>query len=68
MLKIGRRRLIAAAPALALAGAFGRQRQAQARTFVRIATAGSGGNYDRLGAGMAALWDDRVPGVQVSPR
>lgn len=39
---------------------------AQGRTFVRIATAGSGGNYYRLGAGMASLWNEKVPGVQAS--
>jgi TRAP transporter TAXI family solute receptor len=66
MLTIARRRLLAAAPALAAIGTFGWQREAQARTFVRIATAGSGGNYYRLGAGMAALWNDEVPDVQAS--
>jgi TRAP transporter TAXI family solute receptor len=34
--------------------------------FIRIGTAGSGGNYYRLGAGMASLWNDEVAGVQAS--
>jgi hypothetical protein len=36
------------------------------KTFVRMGTAGSGGNYYRLGAGMAALWNDKIPNIQVS--
>jgi uncharacterized protein len=39
---------------------------ADAREFVRIATAGSGGNYYRLGSGLAAIWNDEVEGVQAS--
>ncbi len=38
---------------------------AQAR-FVRVATAGSGGNYYRLGSGLAAVWNDTVPNVRAS--
>ncbi len=34
--------------------------------FVRVATAGSGGNYYRLGAGMASLWNDELDGIQAS--
>jgi hypothetical protein len=34
--------------------------------FVRVATAGSGGNYYRLGAGMASLWNDELEGIQAS--
>lgn len=36
------------------------------QTFIRIGTAGSGGNYYRLGAGMASLWNDLFPDLQVS--
>ncbi len=35
-------------------------------TFIRIATGGSGGNYYRIGAGMASLWNDLFPDLQVS--
>ena len=35
-------------------------------SFVRIATAGSGGNYYRLGGGLAAIYNDTVDGVQAS--
>ena len=34
--------------------------------YVRVATAGSGGNYYRLGAGMASLWNDEIEGIQAS--
>lgn len=34
--------------------------------FVRIATAGSGGNYYRLGGGLASIYNDAVEGVQAS--
>jgi len=37
-----------------------------AKTFIRLGTAGSGGNYYRLGAGMASLWNDLFPDLQVS--
>lgn len=36
------------------------------KQFVRIGTAGSGGNYYRLGAGMAALFNEKMQNVQVS--
>ncbi len=39
---------------------------ASATTFIRIATGGSGGNYYRIGAGMASLWNDLFPDLQVS--
>ncbi|WP_366656875.1 TAXI family TRAP transporter solute-binding subunit [Fodinicurvata sp. EGI_FJ10296] len=39
---------------------------ADAQDFVRIATAGSGGNYYRLGSGLASIWNDTVEGVQAS--
>ncbi len=35
-------------------------------SFVRIATAGSGGNYYRLGGGLAAIYNDTVDGIQAS--
>lgn len=34
--------------------------------FVRIATAGSGGNYYRLGGGLASVYNDAIEGVQAS--
>ncbi|MBU8914319.1 MAG: TAXI family TRAP transporter solute-binding subunit [Spirochaetales bacterium] len=34
--------------------------------FVRIATGGTGGNYYRLGAGIASVWNDEVEGVVAS--
>lgn len=37
-----------------------------ATTFIRIATAGSGGNYYRFGAGLSALWNDLFPDLKVS--
>ena len=37
-----------------------------AATFIRLATGGSGGNYYRLGAGMASLWNDLFPDLQVT--
>ena len=40
--------------------------EAEDVTFVRVATAGSGGNYYRLGAGMASLWNDEIEGIQAS--
>ncbi|MGF1627636.1 MAG: TAXI family TRAP transporter solute-binding subunit [Alphaproteobacteria bacterium] len=39
---------------------------ATAQEYVRIATAGSGGNYYRLGGGLASIWNDAVEGVQAS--
>lgn len=33
---------------------------ADAQEFVRIATAGSGGNYYRLGSGLSAIWNDKL--------
>jgi len=39
---------------------------AQDTTFVRIATAGSGGNFYRLGAGVASLWNEEIEGIQAS--
>lgn len=38
----------------------------QAQEFVRIATASSGGNYYRLGGGLASIWNETVDGVQSS--
>ena len=38
----------------------------QERQFVRIATAGTGGNMYRIGAGMAAVWNDTIEGVTFS--
>ncbi len=35
-------------------------------SFIRIATGGSGGNYYRLGGGLAAIYNDTVDGVQAS--
>jgi len=34
--------------------------------FVRIATAGSGGNYYRLGSGLSTIWNDVIEDVQAS--
>ncbi|GHC35859.1 TAXI family TRAP transporter solute-binding subunit [Aidingimonas halophila] len=34
--------------------------------FIRIATAGSGGNYYRLGGGLASIYNDRIDGVEAS--
>jgi uncharacterized protein len=39
---------------------------ADATEFVRMATAGSGGNYYRLGSGLASIWNDTVENVQAS--
>lgn len=39
---------------------------AEAQEFVRIATAGSGGNYYRLGGGLASIWNDALEGIQAS--
>lgn len=39
---------------------------ATAKDFVRIATAGSGGNYYRLGGGLAAIYNDTLDGTQAS--
>ena len=61
-----RRDLAAGIAALVPATLVGvRDSVAQAR-FVRIATAGSGGNYYRLGGGLAAIWNDTVEGVRAS--
>ncbi|MBE0531727.1 MAG: TAXI family TRAP transporter solute-binding subunit [Rhodospirillales bacterium] len=57
--------LIAAVP-MAIAGFAMSGTSADARDFVRVATAGSGGNYYRLGSGLAAIWNDKVPDVQAS--
>ncbi len=35
-------------------------------TFVRIATGGTGGNFYRLGAGIASVWNDEVDGIVAS--
>jgi len=41
--------------------------EATAQTeFVRIATAGSGGNYYRLGSGLSTIWNDELENVQAS--
>ncbi|MGK7871594.1 TAXI family TRAP transporter solute-binding subunit [Falsiroseomonas sp. E2-1-a20] len=59
-------RLATAAP-LGLSTMAGLPSPALAQTrFVRIATAGSGGNYYRLGSGLAAIWNDTVAGVRAS--
>jgi TRAP transporter TAXI family solute receptor len=61
-----RRRDFAGVMALVSSTLFGAgAAQAQTR-FVRIATAGSGGNFYRLGSGLAAIWNDTVPGVRAS--
>ena len=39
---------------------------AEERQFVRIATAGTGGNMYRIGAGMASVWNDHIEGVTFS--
>lgn len=41
-------------------------RGGEERQFVRIATAGTGGNMYRIGAGMAAIWNDTIEGVTFS--
>ena len=41
-------------------------RGAAEREFVRIATAGTGGNMYRIGAGMASIWNDEIEGVTFS--
>lgn len=64
---IRRRRLLKhAAAGAVLTAAAAAPSYAQRRSFVRIATAGSGGNYYRLGAGMASLWNEKITGVQAS--
>ena len=51
----------------ALAFAFSAPQPAAADTdFIRIATAGSGGNYYRLGGGLAAIYNDVLDGSQAS--
>lgn len=39
---------------------------ADAQEFVRIGTAGSGGNFYRLGGGLASIWNDEVEGVRAT--
>ena len=34
--------------------------------FIRIATGGTGGNFYRLGAGIASVWNDEVEGIVAS--
>ncbi len=50
---------------LASATAFLPDASASGQEFVRIATAGSGGNYYRLGGGLSAIWNDELK-VQAS--
>lgn len=38
----------------------------QETSFVRIATGGTGGNYYRLGAGIASVWNDEIEGIVAS--
>lgn len=52
--------------AFTAAGIFAAGAKEDQKTFVRIGTAGSGGNYYRLGAGMAALFNENLPNIQVS--
>ncbi len=51
---------------IATTGLFAAGAKEGQKTFIRIGTAGSGGNYYRLGAGMAALWNEKLPNVQAS--
>ncbi|MFY0990126.1 TAXI family TRAP transporter solute-binding subunit [Halomonas sp. C05BenzN] len=39
---------------------------AEAQDFIRMATGGSGGNYYRLGSGLASIWNDEIDGVRAS--
>ncbi len=65
-----RRTVLAMASLLAIPVAFGTgvalPTAAGAQEFVRIATAGSGGNYYRLGGGLASIWNETVDGVQAT--
>jgi TRAP transporter TAXI family solute receptor len=61
-----RRDFTAAAAALMPAWVVGAGAARAQTRFVRIATAGSGGNFYRLGSGLAAIWNDTVPGVRAS--
>lgn len=65
---VGRRALLTtvAAATVAIFGSFGSAANLSAQEFVRIATAGSGGNYYRLGGGLASAWNDKVDGIQAS--
>lgn len=63
---ITRRRVFVGGSALLLSGVFVGGTKAQSRNFVRIATAGSGGNYYRLGGGLASIWNDELKFVQSS--
>lgn len=58
--------VVATALPVALAGGSFISAPASAQEFVRIATAGSGGNYYRLGGGLASVWNDEVEDVQAT--
>ncbi|MEM8552515.1 MAG: TAXI family TRAP transporter solute-binding subunit [Pseudomonadota bacterium] len=58
---------VSAAVAIVAGTTFGPGMTAAGATdFVRIATAGSGGNYYRLGGGLAAIYNDELDGVRAS--